>query len=76
MYHDDYVVFGGYFRNSYYACFSTKDEDTASSNEVKKRFGQYNLLIQRAFVGTVLRLSATVFILQTMVTEIPVQFGR
>ncbi len=36
MYHDGYVVFGGYFRNSYYACFSTKDEDTASSNEVKK----------------------------------------
>lgn len=36
MYHDGYVITGGYFRNSYYACFSTKDEDTASSNEVKK----------------------------------------
>lgn len=36
MYHDGYVVFGGYFRNSYYACFSTEDEDTSSSNEVKQ----------------------------------------
>lgn len=36
MYHDGYVVFGGYFRNSYYACFSTEDEDPSSSNEVKQ----------------------------------------
>ena len=36
MYHDGYVVTGGYFRGSYYACFTTSDDDPAKKDEVKK----------------------------------------
>ncbi len=35
MYHDGYVVTGGYYRNSYYMCFKTTDDDPTKSNEVK-----------------------------------------
>lgn len=36
MYHDGYIVTGTYGRNSTYVGFSTKDEDTGKTNEVKQ----------------------------------------
>lgn len=36
MYHDGYVVTGGYGANASYACYSTSDDDPTRSDEVKK----------------------------------------
>ena len=36
MYHDGYVVTGGYGANASYVCYSTSDDDPTRSDEVKK----------------------------------------